>query len=119
MPTNKNAILRYKYLDDLLSDCHHYYSIRDLWEKCNERLIANGFSEVSLRWLQKDAFETWFSDEPFETAINVIKEKSEKVINNLHINDIFIEVDNTDLKTEPIYKISQEYSKRILQLYNV
>lgn len=54
MPTNKNAIVRYKYLDDLLSDRHHYYNTRELWEKCNEKLVNNGFSEVSLRWIQED-----------------------------------------------------------------
>lgn len=54
MPTNKNTIVRYKYLDDLLSDCHHYYSTCELWEKCNEKLTENGFSEVSLRWILKD-----------------------------------------------------------------
>ena len=30
MPANKNAVTRYKYLDDLLSDRHHYYDIHDL-----------------------------------------------------------------------------------------
>lgn len=33
MPTNKNTIMRYKYLDRLLSDHYHYYDIHDLTEK--------------------------------------------------------------------------------------
>ena len=35
MPTNKNAFIRYKYLDRLLSDRHHYYDINDLTERVN------------------------------------------------------------------------------------
>lgn len=54
MPTNKNAITRYKYLDDLLSDRHHYYDIHDLVEKCNEKLSYNGFPEVTQRCIEKD-----------------------------------------------------------------
>lgn len=54
MPTNKNALARFKYLDDLLSDRHHYYSTPELWEKCNERLVNNGFSKVKKRTTEKD-----------------------------------------------------------------
>gem|GEM_PF-5799864 len=32
MPTNKNAFIRYKYLDRLLSDRHHYYDRSNLTE---------------------------------------------------------------------------------------
>lgn len=54
MPTNKNALTRYKYLDELLSDRHHYYDIHDLTEKCNRRLIEDGFPEVTQRCIEKD-----------------------------------------------------------------
>lgn len=54
MPTNKNALARFKYLDDLLQDRHHYYSIRELWEKCNEKLANDGFSTVEKRCTEKD-----------------------------------------------------------------
>ena len=54
MPTNKNALARYKYLDDLLSDRHHYYDKHDLLEKCNERLRDAGIPEIGLRCLEKD-----------------------------------------------------------------
>lgn len=54
MPTNKNALARFKYLDDLLSDRHHYYSIRELWEKSNEKLVNDGFSTVGKRSTEKD-----------------------------------------------------------------
>lgn len=54
MPTNKNALIRYKYLDRLLSDHHHYYDIHDLTEKVNEMLEEDGFSEVTQRCIEKD-----------------------------------------------------------------
>lgn len=54
MPLNKNAIIRYKFLDDLLSDRHHYYSIHDLTEKVNERLESIGCKPVVTRTLEKD-----------------------------------------------------------------
>ncbi len=54
MPLNKNALTRYKYLDDMLSDRHHFYDIHDLTEKCNEKLNDTGFPEVSQRCIEKD-----------------------------------------------------------------
>lgn len=54
MPTNKNALIRYKYLDRLLSDHHHYYDIHDLTEKVNDLLYEDGFPEVTQRCIEKD-----------------------------------------------------------------
>lgn len=54
MPTNKNALIRYKYLDRLLSDHHHYYDIHDLTDKVNEMLYDDGFPEVTQRCIEKD-----------------------------------------------------------------
>ena len=54
MPSNKNALTRYKYLDEMLSDRHHYYDIKDLTEKCNEKLADAGFPEVTRRCIEKD-----------------------------------------------------------------
>ncbi len=54
MPTNKNALIRYKYLDRLLSDHHHYYDIHDLIEKVNDMLYDDGFPEVTQRCIEKD-----------------------------------------------------------------
>ncbi len=39
MPTNKNALARIAFLDALLADRHHDYSLDDLTEKCKERLV--------------------------------------------------------------------------------
>ena len=54
MPTNKNALIRYKYLDRLLSDYHHYYDIHDLTQKVNDMLYEDGFPEVTQRCIEKD-----------------------------------------------------------------
>ena len=54
MPTNKNALIRYKYLDRLLSDHHHYYDIHNLTERVNAMLYDDGFSEVTQRCIEKD-----------------------------------------------------------------
>ncbi len=47
MPTNKNALVRYRILDRLLSDHHHCYNIHELTEKVNEKLDLDGFKTVT------------------------------------------------------------------------
>lgn len=55
MPVNKNAFIRYKYLDRLLSDRHHFYDINDLTEKVNDLMERDelGLSVVR-RTIEKD-----------------------------------------------------------------
>ena len=58
MPTNKNAMTRYKILDDLLSNRYHNYSLDDLTEEVNYSLFemypdTNG---VIKRTIEKDIF---------------------------------------------------------------
>lgn len=57
MPKNKNALIRYKYLDRLLSDHHHYYDIHDLTEKVNYKLEDDGFEMVTQRCIEKDLID--------------------------------------------------------------
>ena len=57
MPTNKNALVRYRHLDRLLSDHHHYYDIHDLTEKVNDLLEFDGFSPVTQRCIEKDLID--------------------------------------------------------------
>lgn len=55
MPVNKNALIRYKYLDRLLSDRHHYYDMNDLTEKVNELMERDELKmSVGIRTIQKD-----------------------------------------------------------------
>ena len=38
MPANKNALIRYRYLDELLSSRVKYYTRQELTDKLNEHL---------------------------------------------------------------------------------
>lgn len=68
MPANKNAVIRYMYLDQMLSDRHHYYSRADLCDKCNARLVRDGYSEVSKRTIELDLID--MSLPPFNMDID-------------------------------------------------
>ena len=50
----KNAIMRYKILDALLSDRNRFYSVTELLEKVNETLTLDGMDYVSRRCIEKD-----------------------------------------------------------------
>jgi predicted DNA-binding transcriptional regulator YafY len=54
MPVTKNATIRYKLLDDLLSDTRHHYTMADLTESVNDRLKDLGYSAVTKRCIEKD-----------------------------------------------------------------
>lgn len=46
MPANKNAVIRYMFLDQLLSDQKHQYTCLDLVIKCNEMLEQAGYPGI-------------------------------------------------------------------------
>lgn len=46
MPSNKNAVIRYMYLDQMLSDRYNKYTCVDLLNKVNERLEMAGFPTI-------------------------------------------------------------------------
>lgn len=46
MPKNKNAVIRYMFLDQLLSDQKHQYTCLDLVIKCNEMLELAGYPGI-------------------------------------------------------------------------
>lgn len=54
MPTNKNALLRYRILDQCFSDFHHKYDIEGLLDKVNEALYDRYGIEVSIRQIRDD-----------------------------------------------------------------
>jgi predicted DNA-binding transcriptional regulator YafY len=78
MPTNKNALIRYKYLDRLLSDHHHYYDIHDLTEKVNDMLYEDGFPEVTQRCIEKDLVS--LEGAPFRAPIERYKKNGKNCI---------------------------------------
>lgn len=61
-------MIRYMYLDEMLSDRHHYYTRTELFEKCNERLRRDGYPEVSKRTIELDLIDLEFS--PFYMEID-------------------------------------------------
>lgn len=46
MPSNKNALIRYMYLDQMLSDRYARYTCEDLLQKVNERLQQAGYPTI-------------------------------------------------------------------------
>lgn len=54
MPTNKNALLRYKILDQCFSNFHRQYTFLELVDKVNEALYDMCGSEVSPRQIRED-----------------------------------------------------------------
>ena len=46
MPSNKNAVIRYMYLDQMLSDRYNKYTCEDLLFKVNERLEFAGYPTI-------------------------------------------------------------------------
>ena len=46
MPSNKNAVIRYMYLDQMLRDRYNKYTCEDLLKKVNERLSLAGYPTI-------------------------------------------------------------------------
>lgn len=63
MPANKNAVIRYQKLDELLSDRHHYYTMEEITEKVNCHLVNLGYEGVTRRCLEKDI--NFMEERPF------------------------------------------------------
>ncbi len=78
MATNKNALIRYKHLDSLLSDRHHYYDINDLTEKVNELLQDEGFHTVTRRCIEKDL--VYLTERPFCAPIKRFKHNGKNCV---------------------------------------
>lgn len=54
MPMNKNAVIRYRYIDECLSHKHKRFTTREICDYVNEQLQMDCFDPVSLRCIQKD-----------------------------------------------------------------
>lgn len=78
MPANKNALIRYKTIDNCLRNRYRRWTIDDLVEACSDALYdCEGISKgVSLRTVQND-LQIMRSDKlgynaPIETTISII-----------------------------------------------
>ena len=78
MPITKNALIRLKYLDRLLSDRHHYYDRKTLTEKVNEMLDADGFKTVDKRTIEMDIID--LMDAPFNAPIKEFKVDGKTIV---------------------------------------
>ena len=54
MPKNKNAMTRYKILDELLSNRYHDYTLDDLTDIVNDRLAVLSIEPIVRRTIEKD-----------------------------------------------------------------
>ena len=57
MPSNKNAVIRYMFLDQYLKDRHNKYTCKDLLIKVNERLELAGFPTIGGDQSDPDRYE--------------------------------------------------------------
>lgn len=78
MATNKNALIRYKHLDMLLSDRHHYYDINDLTEKVNDMLDELGLDTVTRRCIEKDL--VYLTERPFCAPLKRFKHNGKSCV---------------------------------------
>lgn len=78
MPTNKLAYIRYRFLDKLLSDRHHFYDRNTLTEKVNDMLYQAGYKPVVKRTIEKDLDELKCA--PFNAPIIEFKKNGKKYV---------------------------------------
>lgn len=74
MPATKNAMTRYKFLDELLSNKYHRLSMEELTEEVNKRLAYIDGKPVGVRCIQKDI--KYLKSDPFYAPIVSTKEDS-------------------------------------------
>ena len=109
MPVKKNAIVRYKYLDELLSDRNHYYDIHDLTEIVNNRLVEDEFEEVVQRCIEKDLVA--LMSPPFSAPIEHFRLEGKSCI---HYDDPSFSIFKTEMSNEE-KKLLREVLKSIGQ----
>ena len=71
MPSTKNPLIRIEYLDSLLSNRYHNYSLDDLTNKVNEKLASIGAQPVTRRTIEYDV--SFLESEPFYVDIEKYK----------------------------------------------
>ncbi|MBO5804079.1 MAG: WYL domain-containing protein [Bacteroidales bacterium] len=91
MPANKNALIRYRFLDELLSSRVSYYTREELWNKVNERLA----SPVSKRCIEMDLI-----DIQDEWGIDYDEIKDEYGKRRIHYADKSFSIFNKELTEE-------------------
>ena len=116
MPTNKNAMTRYKILDELLSNRYHNYSLDDLTEEMNRRLNDMDIDSVTRRCVEKDIHYLEY-DGPFlvdierYSAPGYNKEKQKSIVKKcLRYSNPSFSIFKKDLTADEEYLLSEALS---------
>lgn len=116
MPTNKNAMTRYKILDELLSNHYHNYSLDDLTEELNRRLNDMDIDSVTRRCVEKDIHYLEY-DGPFlvdierYSAPGYNKEKQKSIVKKcLRYSNPSFSIFKKELTADEEYLLSQALS---------
>lgn len=91
MPANKNALIRYRFLDELLSSRVRYYTRKELWEILEERLGCS----ISKRCIEKDLI-----DIQNEWGIEYDEKVDEEGKRRIHYADKSFSIFNKELTDE-------------------
>lgn len=103
MPSNKNAVIRYKYLDEMLSDTTRSYTCSELWQKCNKRLTSIGLPEVTKRTVENDLNDLECA--PFCKEIDRSERKGGKTV--LRYRDVTRPLFGKELSTDERLMLSE------------
>ena len=97
MPTNKNAVIRYMYLDQMLSDRYNKYTCEDLLKKVNERLELAGYPTIG------------GDRSDYERYINSGKRLIQLDIQALQDSPFNMEIDSSEkLYGSPVYRYADQ-----------
>lgn len=97
MPSNKNAVIRYMYLDQMLSDRYNKYTCVDLLNKVNERLELAGYPTIG------------GDKSDYERYIKSGKRVIQLDLQALQESPFYMEIDSTDkIDGAPVYRYSDQ-----------
>ena len=97
MPSNKNAVIRYMYLDQMLSDRYNKYTCVDLLNKVNERLELAGYPTVG------------GDKSDYERYIKSGKRVIQLDLQALQESPFYMEIDGSDkIDGAPVYRYADQ-----------
>lgn len=113
MPTNKNALIRYKILDELLSDRYHKRTLDEIVEEVNDCLAGMDYEAVTRRCIEKDL--QFLQQDPFFVELEKFvlpRQKGGKVVSNRGVcyADSSFSIFKKDLTNEEEYLLKQALS---------
>lgn len=97
MPSNKNAVIRYMFLDQMLSDRYRSYTCEDLLKKVNERLELAGYPTIG------------GDQSDYDRYIKSGKRVIQLDLQALTESPFYMEIDNSDRKNgSPVYRYADQ-----------